>query len=242
MVRWTRVGFVLFLAAGQGFAQSFNIDVGPLGTQPPPTYAGAGLAGVWNGVRADHVTPFTPGPHPQDILLVDIHGNPTSVGFHQYGGMDLVSTNDPSVTGNDAVLLNDYLATHSLTLESCMYLNGLASGTYESIVYAWMPNSPGTDQIVRYDASPGTTLVGGSWSGSHVQGVTYAHDVFDVTNGNIGLHVGIPSGGTTFPGAAFNGWQLRKIEPATVPTFTAWSLGTLASAVALAGAWMLRRR
>ena len=174
--------------------------------------------------------------------LVDINGIQTGVGFHQYGGMDLVTTNDPSVTGDDAVLMNDYLATPSLTLESCMYLNGLQNGTYELTVYAWMPNSPGTDQQVRYDFHPGATLVGGAWPGSHVEGVTYARNVFDVTNGNIGLHVGIPSGGTTFPGAAFNGWQVRKLEPATVPTLSTWSLGALVSAVALAGAVLLRRR
>ena len=242
MVRWTRVGFVLFLAAGRASSQSFNIDVGQLGSQPPPAYAAAGLPGVWNSVRADHVTPFTTGPTPQDVMLVDINGIQTGVGFHQYGGMDLVTTNDPSVTGDDAVLMNDYLATHSLTLESCMYLNGLQNGTYELTVYAWMPNSPGTDQQVRYDFHPGATLVGGAWPGSHVEGVTYARNVFDVTNGNIGLHVGIPSGGTTFPGAAFNGWQVRKLEPATVPTLSTWNLGALVSAVALAGAVLLRRR
>ena len=34
----------------------------------------------------------------------------------------------------------------------------------------------------------------------------------------------------------------RKLEPATVPTLSTWSLGALVSAVALAGAVLLRRR
>ncbi|MCI0637343.1 MAG: hypothetical protein L0206_26010 [Actinobacteria bacterium] len=242
MIRVMCIGVILVATASGIGAQSFNIDVGELGSEPPATYAGAGLAGVWNSVRADHVTPFTTGPTPQDVMLVDIAGNPTGVGFHQYGGQDHVTTNDVSVTGNDAVLLNDYLATHSLTLESCMYLNGLANGTYEVITYAWMPNSPATLQLVRFDFHPGSTLVGGSWTGAHVEGVTYSRDLIDVTDGHIGFHVGIPNGFPTFPGAAFNGFQLRKIEAAPVPLLPPWALAALVLAVAGGGSLLIARR
>lgn len=246
MIHVTRIALVLVAlswigASAPPWAQSFNVDIGEAGSQPPASYAAAGLAGNWNSARADHVTPFTTGPTAQDVMLVDVNGNATGVGFHQYGGMDHVTTNDASVTGDDAVLLNDYLATHSLSLESCMYLNGLANGTYEVTTYAWMPNSPATKQLVRFDFHPGSTLVGGSWSGAHAEGVTYARDLIEVTDGHIGWHVGIPSGGATFPGAAFNGFQLRKIEAVAVP-LPSWALGILVLATVAGGALLIARR
>ncbi len=236
-----RAGLAVFLAAGTASSQSFNVDVGA-GSPPPATYAGAGQAGVWNSVLAQHVTPFTPGPTPQDVFLVDLDGNPTAVGFHQYGGMDLTSASDPGVSGDDALLLDDHLRTHSLVLESCMYLNGLDDGLYEVITYAWMPNAPSVEQLVRFDFHPGSTLVGGAWSGAHVEGVTYSRDVIDVTGGHVGWHVGIPSGGATFPGAAFNGFQLRKIVAGPVPLLAPVKVALLAAAVALGGALLLHRR
>ena len=105
------------------------------------------------------------------------------------------------------MLLNDYLATHSDVLESCMYLNGLEDGMYEVLTYARMPNSPGTLQLVRFDFHKGTTLVGGAWPGQHEEGITYSRDIIEVNNGFIGFHVGIPPGGDTVIGAAFNGFQ-----------------------------------
>ncbi len=191
-------------------AQSLNIDVGDPGSEPPSSYAAAGLPGVWNSVTGAHITPFTPGPTPQDDILVDLDGNLTNVGFHQFGGMDMVTANDPSVTGADAELLNDYLATHSGSLENCMYLNGLQNGMYEVITYAWMPNFPLVTQKVRFDFVGGCVLVGGSFNG-HAEGITYSVHLIQVTSGRIGLHSGIPAGGDLGIGAAFNGMQVRLL-------------------------------
>jgi len=135
--------------ATAAFGQAFNIDVGQPGGGPPASYAGAGLPGVWNAIPVYHMTPFMTGPHPDDFMLVDINGNATGVGLHQYGGMDLVALNDPSVSGNDALLMNDCLITHSAALETCVYLNGLEDGPYEVITYAWMPNRPTTMRLAR---------------------------------------------------------------------------------------------
>jgi len=221
--------------------QNFNVDVGEPGSQPNSSYAAAGLAGVWNSVRGTHIAPFTPEPTEDDDMLVDINGNPTGVGFHQFGGMDYVTTNDPSVSGNDASLLNDYLATHSETLESCMYLNGLENGTYEVLTYAWMPNEPAIDQLVRFDFHPGTQLVGGTWPGQHVENVTYSRGLIEVDDGFIGFHVGIPSGGDTGIGAAFNGFQLRLLgEEPIVPATSEWGLIVIALTT-LVGASILFR-
>ncbi|MGB0715581.1 MAG: IPTL-CTERM sorting domain-containing protein [Phycisphaerae bacterium] len=232
---------VVALSSAVVWGQSFNVDVGQPGSQPPSTYAAAGLPGVWNSVTAAHVTPFTTGPTPDDDLLVDIFGNPTTVGFHQFGGMDLQTVVDPTVTGDDATLLRDYLATHSVPLEDCMYLNGLQPGTYEVITYAWMPNSPFTMQQVRFDNFPGTDLVGGSWNGEHVEGITYNREVFEVTDGHIGWHVGIPAGGATEPGAAFNGFQVRLLG-APVPAASEWGIAVLTLLMAGMGTLAFRPR
>lgn len=242
----TRMQIVVIVVAAlcggsTAFGQNFNVDVGNPGSQPNSSYAAAGLAGVWNSVRGTHITPFTTGPTVDDDMLVDINGHPTGVGFHQFGGMDYVSTNDPSVSGNDGNLLNDYLATHSETLESCMYLNGLENGTYEVLTYAWMPHQPSVDQLVRFDFHPGTQLVGGSWPGQHIENVTYSRDIIEVTNGFIGFHVGIPSGGDTGIGAAFNGFQLRLLgEEPIVPAASEWGLIVIALTI-LVGASILFR-
>lgn len=210
---------VLFITAPV-FAQSFNIDVGPLGSGPPPTYAAAGLPGVWNSIPLEHVTPFTTGPHPSDYMLVDLDGNPTNVGCHNFGGTDLVTANDPSITGDDATMMNDYLATHNASLESCIYINGLEPGTYEVLTYAWMPSSPATLQRVRFDFdNVNIPLVGGNWPGQHEEGVTYSRHLVEVTSSGImtfmGLHVGIAPGGNLAVGAALNGFQIRPLPPFT---------------------------
>lgn len=233
---------VVGMWAASATAQSFNIDVGPLGLGPGSGYPAAGQSGFWNVVRADQVTPFTTGPTPQDVMLVDIYGNQTGVGFHQYGGLDLVDTTDPDLTGNDANLMNDFLATHSLTLESCMYLNGLQDGTYEVLVYAWMPNQPSIMQKVRFDNNPGFELVGGDWPGQHVEGITYSRHTIEVTGGLMAFHVGIPSGGNTSIGAAWNGIQLNYLDAGpVVPTLSEWGVIVLALLLVVAGAFVFRR-
>jgi len=240
MIRAGWIGFVFVAAVGSAWSQSFNIDVGPEGSTPPASYAAAGLAGVWNNVRADHVTPYTPGPTPQDVMLVDINGVPTSVGFHQYGGQDLVADDDPGTSGAHAKLLDDHLATHSATLESCMYLNGLEDGPYEVLIYAWMPNDPGVMQKTRFDFHPGFEIVGGTWTGAHEEGVTFSRHLVEAENGFLGFHVGIPPGGALFPGAAFNGFQVIQLEAAPVPALTPIVVALLGVGLALAGAWRLR--
>ncbi len=206
--------FVLLGTCGSVMAQSFNVDVGVASDAPKSTYAAAGQAGFWNNVSGAHITPFTPNPTPSDDMLLDVEGNATGVGFHQFGGMDLQSVGSSDATGtDDAKLLNDYLVTHSASLESCMYLNGLQNGLYEVITYAWFPNESKTTQLVRFDFVPGFKIIGGDWPGDHAEGATYSYDLINVTSGHIGWHVGIPAGGSTTIGAAFNGFQLHKVGP-----------------------------
>ncbi|MCG8404981.1 MAG: hypothetical protein MI923_07275 [Phycisphaerales bacterium] len=200
------------------FAQSFNIDVGPIGTAPSSSYAAAGLPGVWNSIPLEHVTPFTTGPHPSDYMLVDLDGNPTNVGCHNFGGTDVIVANNPSLTGDDATMMNDYLVTYTPNLESCIYINGLEPGTYEVLTYAWMPSDSGILQRVRFDFDAvNIPLVGGNWPGQHEEGVTYSRHIVEVTSSGImtfmGLHVGIAPGGNVAVGAALNGFQIRPLPP-----------------------------
>ena len=163
--------------------------------------------GVWNSIEGEH-TPFW---DPQVIYdLVDVHGNPTGVTLYQFGGTDVIAATDPSVGGDDAILLNDALVTQTTNLESCLFIDGLANGTYEVITYAWMPNNPFTLSRVRHDFTPEVVDVGGVWPGGHVEGVTYARHLVEVTTGFMGSHSGIlPLGGNPVVGAALNGIQIR---------------------------------
>ena len=213
--------------------QSFNIDFGLPEAGPPPTYGGAGQVGTWNSIEGEH-TPFN---DPEIIYeLVDLQGHPTGVTLHQFGGLDLIAADDPSIKGNDAILLNDALVTHSANLESCLFINGLESGTYEVLTYAWMPNHPETLSRVRHDFTKGTVDVGGAWSGAHVEGITYARHIVEVAGSFMGSHSGNIPGGNLKIGAALNGIQLRKLDSCP------WDLdeNDLVSAsdlLALLGAW-----
>ena len=72
-----------------------------------------------------------------------------------------------------------------------------------------MPGQPATKSSVHIDTNPNTYLVGGLWTGAHAENVTYARHVVQVTNGFLGPHSGVPSGGNYAIGAAINGIQLR---------------------------------
>ncbi len=197
------------LATGSAMGQSINIDFGLPGNGPSDSYAAAGLAGKWNSVEGEH----TSIGNPTAIYdLVDLDGNATGVTLHQFGGQDMITAgNDPSVEGDDAILMNDCIVTHSAGLETCLFINGLESGTYEIITYAWMPNSPETDNRVRLDFDPVTFDIGGAWTGEHVEGITYSVHTQEITNGFIGLHSGNVPGADLSIGAAMNGVQLHLL-------------------------------
>jgi hypothetical protein len=198
------------VVGGAAFAQSFNIDIGPADDCPAQDYAAGGWSGFWNCVRLEHTSP-SPSPQPFDYFLRDVNGIPTNVRVHQYGAMEELSANDPTVGGNDARLLNDAVVTHSIPLKACLFFNNLPNGAYEVLTYAWMPNHPSTDQVVFHDFTPGVALVGGAWTGQHEEGVTYARHIVQVTNGFMGPHAGIPDFGDPIIGGALNGIQLHKI-------------------------------
>src|SRR5258706_4281961 len=95
----------LALLAGSGSspAQNFNVDFGDPASPPSSTYAAAGSAGYWTTVGAenDHF-----------YALRDLDGNATGVVIHTRGSAGLLTSNDASVTGDDAALMNDGAITY----------------------------------------------------------------------------------------------------------------------------------
>lgn len=211
MARFASSIAVALIIGGTVQGQSFNIDFGPPESGPSAEYGAAGLRGVWNSIEAEHTSIGNPTALYQ---LVDLEGNQTDATLHQFGGMDLQSFNDPSVTDEDAILLmNDALITHNQNLESCMFINNLEPGLYEVISYGWMPNHPDQLANIRIDFVPETNDIGGPWPGDHVEGITYAVHVVEVDqSGFMGTHSGNVPGADLTIGAAYNGMQIRKIE------------------------------
>lgn len=189
-------------------AQSFNIAIGPTTAQPSSSYSAAGLPGHWNALPAVHSS-FTHN-------LRDISHVVTGVRLYQYGGTELIDASGGGIEGEDGTLLNHYLITYTPALETCVFLDFLQPGEYEAIIYGWMPNNPDAFAYTNCDEEPGNPhkYVGGGWSGSHEEGVTYSiHYAIVGANGRLRLHSGIVPGGEPSIGAACNGVQVRKLPP-----------------------------
>jgi hypothetical protein len=192
------------LAGGGGAgAQSFNFDFGATTSGPPASYAAAGLAGHWNALLAAHGT--TTGG------LVDVDGAATGATIRQIGGLALLDEPDPAISGDDALLMDDFLVTYSPTLESCLFLEGLQPGSYEVLIYARMPQT-WVGSYTSVDQEPGIpySVVGGSWQGAHAPLASYSRHVAIVdASGYLYLHSGIVPGANPLEGAALNGLQVR---------------------------------
>jgi hypothetical protein len=204
------VGFGLGLASGvlapAVLAQALNVDFGEPGAGPAPSYGAAGLPGVWNSLRGDHGTTTR--------ALLGLDGQPTAVSLRQIGGLDTPTMVDPSTTGDDSELLDDYLVTFSASLETCVYFAGLEPGPYEVLIYALMPNKPAVLSYTDVDQEPGNPhlSVGGAWPGSHQQLVSFSRHLAMVgPDGSLQLHSGIVPGANPAAGAALNGLQLRPL-------------------------------
>lgn len=206
------LGLVLAAAvAPQAAAQSFNIDFGQPGAGPPDTYAAAGQPGHWISI------PGTQGV--QYLDLVDVNGVVTPVHLSQIGGTETLLVNDPDVAGDDAVLMNDCLVTHTV-VENCLFFYDMQPGAYEVVIYARMPARPEVLSQTNVDEEQGNPhyLVGGEWPGQHQLYVSYAVHIAEVeaAGPNAGLlrgHSGVPDGGSLAAGAALNAVQIRQLVP-----------------------------
>jgi hypothetical protein len=192
-------------------AQSFNLDFGQPGAVPASSYAAAGLPGYWNGIQATASI---------DYVLKDLGGNTTNVHFSQAGAAGLIAASDPSLGGDDALLMDDGLITYTFGVDSCFYFYGLQPGVYELITYAWRPNSPSQMALSHVDNTPGLEVSGGAWPGQQVHGVTYAREIVTVdSSGFMGPHSGLDASAVPAVGAVCNGIQLRRIDQHTAFCF-----------------------
>jgi len=104
-----------------------------------------------------------------------------------------------------------------------------------------MPNEPTVMQRVRFDFVSETEDVGGAWPGQHIEGITYSKYIIEVVNGFMGLHVGIPPGGSTSIGSAWNGMQLRPLGPQAIPATSTWGGAILTLTILCVATLLLRR-
>lgn len=199
------------------FAQSFNIALGPVGSAPSPTYAAAGLAGVWNDVG---LTAFG-----TRVPLVGLDGLATDAELRQVGATSALHSDDPATTGDDEALVDSMVWSLCNPLDACYWIDGLENGSYVVTLYGLTPNAPAILSSVRVDdATPGATPIGGAWPGAHVEGVSYKSFVVDVVDGEIGLHSGVPGSGAQ---AGLNGIQIRPATAVDVGSSLPPSRGTV---------------
>jgi len=193
--------------ASPAIATSYNIDFGTPETTPSATYAAAGEAGVWN----------TLGVMPSTVRypLVDTEGNDVGVEIYNIGGTDMLVVDDPATSGDDEALMDEMFIGFNDPIDVCLWVDGLAPGTYEVITYAMTPDDPSIVSPVRVDdATPGIIEVSGPWPGGHAEGVTYARHVIELAGGTIGLHSG-ELGGEFQSGV--NGIQINLLPSVAVP-------------------------
>jgi hypothetical protein len=182
-------------------AQGVNMDCGTFNAAPSNAYAaGGGQAGKWN-----HLTSGASLP------LVDLNGNATAASVTSTGLNWGFGFNNANTTGDDELLLD---AGHDGA--SNYNFSGLANGDYDVYTYAWAPDnrlSYLTSVGVTGSPDPVQTVGGALWSGTHVQGQTYAKHRITVTSGAIAVVCNVVSGFATV-----NGFQIVPVNTCPLPT------------------------
>ena len=190
-------------SAPLALAQSLNIDVGSSNTSiPTAAYAGgAAQAGTWTRVSAAATSPVT---------LKDLAGVNTPATLLPSGGLGDFGFNNPGTSGDDQNLLDDAMDINAPPLSNGIAgwtFSGLASGNYVVYTYAWAPDDVTFRTSVSVqNAAEGPQLVGGTWAGSHAQGLTYALHHVTVSSGTIQVDVNSAVGL-----GCVNGFQLIKV-------------------------------
>jgi hypothetical protein len=193
--------FVLFAPVSHS-QTAINIALGPTGSAPSASYAAAGLPGVWNDIG---LTPIG-----QRVPLVGLNGSPIPADIRQVGVTSVLQSNDPATSGDDEALLDSMVLSFCNPLDACYWIDNLPNGDYQVILYALTPNDPDLFSPVRVDdGTPGSSPVGGSWTGTHIQGVSYQTFVVTITSNEIGLHSGTLSGNFQ---SGLNGIQIRPLD------------------------------
>jgi len=193
-LRWATLVGTLGSLPSIAWSQSLNLDTGTASTAPTAGYAGAaGSPGFWNNYIGNDSSPFP---------LLDLGGHTSSVTFSMNLPFGAASYAHPTLSGGDALLLEDYFDLHSTRAD--FTLAGLQEGHYTVVTYAWAPDNPNIQISVDVNGV-GAQLIGGPWPGSHTLGTTYARHEVDIQKDEpLDIFVrGIPSNGT------LNGLQLK---------------------------------
>ena len=160
------------------FGQSINIDCGANTTYPVPSLAygaGASQAGTWNAAPA-----LSTG-----LALVDVTGAASGATLTVTGAAEY-AFNNAGTTGDDQNLLDDVYDVGGVGGVATLTVSGLSDGNYEIYTYTWAPDDRVgfcTDVDVAGSAS-GLQTVCGLWTGTHVQGTTYALHSVTVSGGS----------------------------------------------------------
>lgn len=176
-------------------AQSLNIDVGDAAGVPSASYAAAGLPGVWNLATID---------------LVGLDGEPIAATLnYELDFFEFID--DPGTTGDDELLLDDYIDHIYDVCVTAFHFDGLANGTYDVITYAWRPSCPDekTEVSIGYLCPQcfSQQTIGGTWPGELQEGVTHARHTAKVTDGTLDICVYAPWGSS----GSVNGLQLVEL-------------------------------
>ena len=187
-------------------SQSINadFDFSSLGSQPASTFGAAGLVGTWSRIDIEFGG-LTNAP------LLNLSGAATSA---------TVSSSAPGAnwtslgpwTGNNALLMEDWLSTTAQFPVSGIQLHGLQAGNYSVLLYGMaFPLSSSSFTI-----GSTTQVLNGAWSGSQVIGTSYTRfDNVGVTSGNLAIQ---------FSGS-FNGFQLIYSPVPEPASFAALGIG-----------------
>jgi hypothetical protein len=194
------VAFAGIVGALSGaFSQSVNIEFGTAGTAPSSNYGAAGLAGFWNNYELL--------PAWQRFPVKDLSGASGAVEIYQYGISTMLFHDNPATNGDDEALLDDMAISYNNPVDACVWIDHLLPGRYEVLIYAMTPNNPALQSRCRVDnATTGPVMVGGQWTGAHIEGITYSKHTVIISDGLIGLHSGL-YGGVIQSG--INGLQLK---------------------------------
>ena len=207
-----RGGLALALSCGAS-AQSFNLDLDiffgspAVGNgAPAPGFPGAaGQPGFWNRVYLNDQ-----GPTP----LVGLDGLPTNVVYTAEGGLGGgIGFNNPSNTGDYALLLNDAAQIGYPLGYNAYVFTGLTPGPYRVFTYAVRPSGTTVNASVYVPGSTSANpqVVTGPMPGNAFQ-YLITHAIHDVSVDSV-LTVRIS--GPWIPGTYVNGFQIVAVpEPA----------------------------
>lgn len=194
----------LLLMVHTAHAQSFNIEFGTAGSAPADSYAGVGLAGVWNT--------FDSMPNLERFALVGLDGNPIAADIMNIGFDVIESGTIAGATGDDASLLNDCLTSFNDPIDGCLFIRFVEPGEYRVVMYGIAPDDVSLLSRLRIDQNDeAPVLVGGAWSGTHEAGITYMVQNATVgSDGRLDIHSGLPSGNIR---SVCNGVQVIQLPP-----------------------------